>query len=114
MSTFSTFRFRPVELDTLDFSVETGEQDEWGYRRYHLEDTGIGTLIEVNDLTSGKTSYRIEAGDQREEYTGDGSYNNEQWRALYLVRVSGLKDFRRGGYGGSFCKIRRSAEGSQA
>ena len=90
---FSTFRFRPVTHDSYDFPEGADE--------------ALGTLIEVRDLTSGKTSYRIEAGDQRDAYPGEGSYNSIWTRALHLVQVRGIKDHGRFGDKGSFRKVRK-------
>jgi hypothetical protein len=88
---FSTFRFSPVTLDTFGFPEGADE--------------ALGTLIEDNDHTSGKTSYSILPGDQMEAYSGEGSYNNVQSRALHLVQVKGLKNFDRYGDKGSFRKV---------
>lgn len=93
-SAFSTFRFSPVTLDTADFPEGADE--------------ALGTLVEQFDMTEGKHSYWVAAGDQMEEYSGGGSYNNCSQRALHLVVVRGLKDHDRFGDRGSFRKATRA------
>lgn len=91
---FSTFRFSPVALDAYDFPEGADE--------------ALGTLVEQFDMTEGKRTYWIAAGDQLETYPGEGSYNSCQNRSMHLVVVRGLKNHDRFGDRGSFRKATRA------